>query len=105
MSKDIIIIDGVRYHSDRPSSCRGCYFWKNRKVGCTLGKENCYYLAESPKKKSPMRQLIFLAEIRDLANILPRFANGQFQAGSWLITAVGLLMKAVRWFCRYNRLC
>ena len=28
MSKDIIIIDGVRYHSDRPSSCRGCYFWK-----------------------------------------------------------------------------
>ena len=48
MSKDIIIIDGVRYHSDRPSSCRGCYFWKNRKVGCTLGKENCYYLAESP---------------------------------------------------------
>ena len=22
-------------------------------VGCTLGKENCYYLAESPKKKSP----------------------------------------------------
>ena len=53
MSKDIIIIDGVRYHSDRPSSCRGCYFWKNRKVGCTLGKENCYYLAESPKKKSP----------------------------------------------------
>ena len=40
MSKDIIIIDGVRYHSDRPSSCRGCYFWN-------------YYLAESPKKKSP----------------------------------------------------
>ena len=22
-------------------------------LGCTLGKENCYYLAESPKKKSP----------------------------------------------------
>ena len=54
MSKDkIIIIDGVRYHSDRPSNCRRCYFWKNRKAGCTLGKENCYYLAESPKKKSP----------------------------------------------------
>ena len=49
MSKDnIIIIDGVRYHSDRPLNCRGCYFWKNRKAGCSLGKENCYYLAESP---------------------------------------------------------
>ena len=48
-----ILIDGVRYHKDRPASCRQCYFWKNRKVGCTLGKENCYYLAESPKKKSP----------------------------------------------------
>ena len=37
MSKDkIIIIDGVRYHSDRPSNCRKCYFWKNRKAGCTL---------------------------------------------------------------------
>ena len=22
-------------------------------LGCTFGKENCYYLAESPKKKSP----------------------------------------------------
>ena len=32
MSKDkIIIIDGVRYHGDRPSNCRACYFWKNRK--------------------------------------------------------------------------
>lgn len=48
-----ILIDGVRYHKDRPASCRQCYFWKNRKVGCTLGKENCYYLAESPKKKNP----------------------------------------------------
>ena len=48
-----ILIDGIRYHKDRPASCRQCYFWKNRKVGCTLGKENCYYLAESTKKKSP----------------------------------------------------
>ena len=48
-----ILIDGVRYHKDRPASCRQCYFWKNRKVGCMLGSENCYYLAESPKKKSP----------------------------------------------------
>lgn len=48
-----ILIDGIRYHKDRPASCRQCYFWKNRKVGCTLGKENCYYLAESTKKKNP----------------------------------------------------
>ena len=48
-----ILIDGVRYHKDRPASCRQCYFWKNRKAGCTLGKENCYYLAESPKAANP----------------------------------------------------
>jgi len=49
MAKETIIIDGVRYYTDRLRSCRGCFFWKNRKVGCTLKKENCYYLAESPK--------------------------------------------------------
>ena len=49
----IILIDGVRYHKDRPASCRQCYFWKNRKAGCTLGRENCYYLAESPKPANP----------------------------------------------------
>ena len=53
MVKETIIIDGVRYYADRPRSCRGCFFWKNRKVGCTLKKENCYYLAESPKPTSP----------------------------------------------------
>ena len=54
MSKDnIIIIDGLRYNADRPTNCRACFFWKNRKTGCELGKEHCYYLAESPKKKSP----------------------------------------------------
>lgn len=45
-----ILIDGVRYHKNRPASCRKCYFWKNRKAGCVLGKENCYYLMENPKK-------------------------------------------------------
>ena len=53
MEKETIMIDGVRYYADRPRSCRGCFFWKNRKVGCTLRKENCYYLAESPKQTSP----------------------------------------------------
>ena len=53
MEKETIMIDGVRYYADRPRSCRGCFFWKNRKVGCTLEKANCYYLAESPKQTSP----------------------------------------------------
>ena len=53
MAKETIVIDGVRYYADRPRSCRGCFFWKNRKAGCSLKKENCYYLAESPKKNSP----------------------------------------------------
>lgn len=44
--KRTIVIDGVRYYVDRPHDCRYCAFWKNRKVGCTLGKDNCYYLAE-----------------------------------------------------------
>ena len=33
MEKETIMIDGVRY--------------------CVLKKENCYYLAEAPKRKSP----------------------------------------------------
>ena len=46
LQRKTIMIDGVRYYADRPHDCRKCFFWKNRKVGCTLGKENCYYLAE-----------------------------------------------------------
>lgn len=45
------VIDGVRYYKERPNNCRNCFFWKNRKVGCILGKENCYYLAEMVKTK------------------------------------------------------
>ena len=33
MAKETIVIDGVRYYADRPTSCRGCFFWKNRKAG------------------------------------------------------------------------
>ena len=43
------IINGVRYYKDRPNNCRNCYFWKNKKTGCMLGEENCYYLAEIVK--------------------------------------------------------
>ena len=49
--RKIIAIDGVYYYAERPHDCRHCYFWKNRKVGCTLGIENCYYLAEVVKSK------------------------------------------------------
>ena len=39
------------FHSDeKPKSCRYCYYWKNRKVGCSLGEENCVYKKPIPKK-------------------------------------------------------
>ena len=41
-----VTMDGIRYHASRPADCRHCFFWKNRKKGCVLGKENCYYLIE-----------------------------------------------------------
>ena len=47
-----VTIDGIRYHASRPADCRDCFFWKNRKKGCVLGKENCYYLIEPPKGPS-----------------------------------------------------
>lgn len=45
--RDTILIDGIRYYAEKPETCRMCFFWKNRKVGCILGKQNCYYLAEA----------------------------------------------------------
>ena len=47
IKKKFKVIDGVRYHSDRPDRCRKCRFWKNRSRGCVFGKDNCYYLAEA----------------------------------------------------------
>ncbi|WP_242622674.1 replication initiator protein A [Lachnoclostridium sp. Marseille-P6806] len=64
MAKETIVIDGVRYYADRPTSCRGCFFWKNRKAGCSLKKENCYYLAESSKKKSPCDSCYYHPEFK-----------------------------------------
>lgn len=40
-----ILIDGIRYYAEKPETCRMCFFGENRKVGCILGKQNCYYLA------------------------------------------------------------
>ena len=41
-TRKTIMIDGIRYYAERPHDCRKCFFWKNRKVGCTLGRENSY---------------------------------------------------------------
>ncbi len=49
MRRKTILIDGIRYYDDKPDTCRKCFFWKNRKVGCVLGTQNCYYLAEAVK--------------------------------------------------------
>ena len=53
MSKDIIIIDGVRYHSDRPSSCRGCYFRYRRCLfsACPYGKDRNTAFRRKPLRK------------------------------------------------------
>lgn len=53
--RKIIVIDGIRYFADKPETCRKCFFWKNRKVGCILGRENCYYLAEVIKTEQEKR--------------------------------------------------
>jgi len=50
MSKNMMMINGVLYYTDRPRSCEHCFFWENRKIGCCLGEENCYYLAEPPRR-------------------------------------------------------
>ena len=36
MEKETIMIDGMRCYADRPRSCRGCFFWKNRKTGWSV---------------------------------------------------------------------
>ena len=46
-----VTMDGIRYHASRPADCRHCFFWKNRKKGCVLGKENCYgHLGKTAQK-------------------------------------------------------
>ena len=52
-----VTMDGIRYHAFRPADCRDCFFWKNRKKGCVLGKENCYYLIEPAQRPQQMRWL------------------------------------------------
>ena len=43
----------TQYAADKPSDCRYCYYWKNKRTGCSLGKANCYYrISPPPKSKS-----------------------------------------------------
>lgn len=55
----------AEYAADKPNDCRFCYFWKNDSTGCSLGKDNCYYLISlcrpSPKASAtavPMAERI-----------------------------------------------
>jgi len=36
-------LNGNSFTENKPKDCRNCYFWRNNRVGCELGKENCYY--------------------------------------------------------------
>lgn len=59
MSERTIVIRGVRYYESRPKNCKGCFFWKNKRKGCSLGEENCYYLAEAPHPESPCKHCCY----------------------------------------------
>ncbi len=37
------------YAPDKPRDCSLCYFWEKKK-GCSLGGDNCYYLISTPEK-------------------------------------------------------
>ena len=56
MKRKTILIEGVRYYADKPRNCRGCYFWKNRKVGCTLGKPFMKrFLSQNPGMRKSLK--------------------------------------------------
>ena len=42
-----------RYASDKPVSCKYCYFWGGRKKGCEL--KECYYLLRKKNRKKQQR--------------------------------------------------
>ena len=44
------MLQEVRYAPDKPSDCRKCYLWSGKRTGCSLGKDNCYYLISVPPK-------------------------------------------------------
>ena len=46
---------GTRYASDKPKSCKYCYFYVSKKKGCKLGEENCYYIENKKEKPKTVR--------------------------------------------------
>lgn len=42
------------YVSGRPKDCRDCKSWRNKKVGCVLGKQNCRYLVSLVTEDTPI---------------------------------------------------
>lgn len=54
LNKESAVIS-IRYAPDKPKKCENCYFWeaKEEKIGCRLGKENCYYILPPVRMKKP----------------------------------------------------
>ena len=40
-----------KYAAEKPEDCSLCFFWKNARQGCSLGKENCYFIIFEPEKE------------------------------------------------------
>ncbi len=53
MENGTIMIDGMRYYADRPSSCRGCFFWKNRNTKLKAMVESYRTRAPQAKETQP----------------------------------------------------
>ncbi len=39
-----MVIYGYRMSMERPKECASCRYWKNRKLGCVKGANECPYL-------------------------------------------------------------
>ena len=35
----IVLIDGVKYYSDKPETCHSCFFWKTARSPAFLGRK------------------------------------------------------------------
>lgn len=35
----IVLIDGVKYYSDKPETCRSCFFWKTARFPAFSGRK------------------------------------------------------------------
>lgn len=53
------------YAPDKPAACDRCSFYRGKRRGCCLGKENCYYLRRPLER--PLSPCIGCPYIRDMA--------------------------------------